>query len=152
MKEVPLEYALILIEIIPKRLGFSDEQMFALTKEAKDDIKYLLDIPNASFGGKPLYETVSEAAATLFYSVIKDHKFENGNKRTAVILTLAFLHANGRWPMIQPDEMYDLALGIAKSKPEKREEEITRLTDLFNKKVVRVSLILRWVDRLFGKK
>jgi len=41
------------------------------------------------------YERPHEKAATLFYGIAKNHAFENGNKRTALVCALVSLERNG---------------------------------------------------------
>lgn len=50
-----------------------------------------LMLPFQTFDGKALYKHLTRKAAVLFYSVIKNHPFANGNKRMAVMLTQVFL-------------------------------------------------------------
>lgn len=89
--------------------------MFSITPSSIKKIDYLLDIPFTSFGGKEKYISIEEKAAALFYHATKDHLFENGNKRTAVILTMIFLFINSKWLTMSPEEMYDLSLKVASS-------------------------------------
>ena len=51
--------------------------------------------PQASFGGEDLYPTVLDKAAALFHSLIFNHAFVDGNKRTTMTTTARFLHING---------------------------------------------------------
>lgn len=44
--------------------------------------------------GKYKYNTVCDVAATLFFGIALGHAFENGNKRTAVVVLLVFLDRN----------------------------------------------------------
>ncbi len=74
-----------------------------------------LEQPFATFGGEELYPTLLDKAVLLFYLVIKNHPFENGNKRMAVMLMLFFLFKNGKFSTVTPDALYDLALIVAKS-------------------------------------
>ena len=53
-----------------------------------------LATPFQLFGGKPLYPGLIPKAATLFYLMIKNHPFQNGNKRIAVTTLLIFLLKN----------------------------------------------------------
>lgn len=46
--------------------------------------------PFQNFNGKDLYPTLINKAVLLFYLIIKNHPFENGNKRMAVTITLVF--------------------------------------------------------------
>jgi len=72
-----------------------------------------LGSPKQSFGGKLLYPTLKEQSAILFYSLIKNHPFENGNKRIAVMALFAFLALNNKWISIPPLELYKLAVYVA---------------------------------------
>jgi len=45
-----------------------------------------------TFGGKDLYPTTEEKAASLLYLIIKDHPFIDGNKRIAATIFITFLH------------------------------------------------------------
>lgn len=51
--------------------------------------------PQASFGGEDLYPTVLDKAAALFHSLIFNHAFMDGNKRTSITTTARFLYING---------------------------------------------------------
>jgi death-on-curing protein len=51
--------------------------------------------PKASFGGKELYPTVWKKASALLQSLVKNHPFDDGNKRTAYYSTKRFLRING---------------------------------------------------------
>lgn len=51
--------------------------------------------PKATFSGMDLYPTIFEKAASLIHSLIQNHPFEDGNKRTALASMVRFLHLNG---------------------------------------------------------
>lgn len=51
--------------------------------------------PKATFGGQDLYPTVWEKASALLHSLVKNHPFDDGNKRTAYYSTKRFLYLNG---------------------------------------------------------
>ena len=51
--------------------------------------------PKAMFGGQELYPTIWKKAAALLHSLVKNHPFDDGNKRTAYYSTKRFLHING---------------------------------------------------------
>src|SRR3989338_8650546 len=50
-----------------------------------------------SYGGRQLYPALEDKAAALFYFLIKNHPFQNVNKRVAVTALLVFLHLNRKW-------------------------------------------------------
>jgi death-on-curing protein len=51
--------------------------------------------PRMTFGGDDLYPTLVEKAAALGYSLIKNHPFVDGNKRTGHAAMEVFLVLNG---------------------------------------------------------
>ena len=51
--------------------------------------------PKATFGGKDLYVGVYNKATALILSLIQNHPFSDGNKRTGFVGTARFLYING---------------------------------------------------------
>lgn len=54
-----------------------------------------IERPKAQFGGAYLYSSIWKMAAALLQSMVKNHPFEDGNKRTAYFTTMRFLRING---------------------------------------------------------
>ena len=54
-----------------------------------------LERPKATFGGSDLYPSLFEKAAALVQSLILNHPFDDGNKRTALATCALLLHLNG---------------------------------------------------------
>jgi death-on-curing protein len=53
-----------------------------------------LEAPKASFGGAQVYKTVFDKAAAYLFHISRNHPFVDGNKRTASMVSIAFLDAN----------------------------------------------------------
>lgn len=51
--------------------------------------------PKATFGGEYLYPSLFDKAAALLQSLLKNHAFVDGNKRTALTSAGIFLRKNG---------------------------------------------------------
>ncbi len=51
--------------------------------------------PLASYDGEDLYKTIFDKAAALLHSLLKNHPFVDGNKRTALSAAGIFLRMNG---------------------------------------------------------
>lgn len=51
--------------------------------------------PQASFDGEDLYKTIFEKSAALIHSLLKNHPFVDGNKRTSLSSAGIFLRLNG---------------------------------------------------------
>jgi len=86
-----------------------------------------LGAPMITYGGNFLYPTFINQASILFYSLIKNHPFKNGNKRIAVMSLLIFLKLNDKWLKISPKSLYMLALDVAKSKPKDRDQVVKKI-------------------------
>ncbi len=50
--------------------------------------------PFQTFDGEYVYSSLEEMAAHLGYSIIKDHPFQDGNKRTGMLAMMVFLEMN----------------------------------------------------------
>ena len=83
-----------------------------------------LAVPFQTFGKKVLYKGLIEKAATLFYLMIKNHPFENGNKRIAMTTLFYFLYKNKKWLRVDNRELYNFAKWVAESNPKLKEETV----------------------------
>lgn len=101
----------------------------------KELLESALAVPQQTFGGIELYPTITKKASTLFYSLIKNHPFQNGNKRIAVMTLLVYLGINNKWLNIDPYEFYKLAIKVAASKPEQKEKIIKLIEKIIDKKI-----------------
>ena len=69
--------------------------------------------PYVSYGGVDLYPTVFDKAAALLRSLIKNHPFVDGNKRTAIAAAQILLEANNFKFCTSSDKTYAFLLKIA---------------------------------------
>lgn len=92
-----------------------------------DKLESCLQTPFQTFGGKSLYQTFESKAATLFYLMIKNHPFQNGNKRVAVVTLYYFLASNGRKLKVGNRKLYEFAREVASSNPKDRKEVLANI-------------------------
>lgn len=69
--------------------------------------------PRTSNGGALKYSTIEMAAAALLHSLVHNHPFHNGNKRTALVSTLVFLDENQIALTCDQDALFKLVLQLA---------------------------------------
>lgn len=79
--------------------------------------------PRMIFGGEDLYPTLVEKAAALGHSLIANHPFTDGNKRTGHAAMEVFLMVNGFAIQVSVDEQERVILQVAAGEM-KREEFI----------------------------
>ncbi len=114
MQPIAVDEAEYVAHRLVKEMMDYGEPMGDFTTRYPNKLESCLEQPFATFGGEELYPTLLNKSVALFYLVIKNHPFENGNKRMAVMLMLFFLFKNGKFVTVEPDGLYDLALIVAK--------------------------------------
>ena len=92
--------------------------------------------PFQSFSGKSLYPTLVSKASMLFYLIIKNHPFQNGNKRIAITTLFVFLHKNKKWIKVNAQELYNFTVWIASSPPKVKEEAIKAIEKFIRSNIV----------------
>ena len=76
-------------------------------------------MPKASFGGEWLHRDLFEMAAAYAYHLSQNHPFYDGNKRTALACTMAFLDMNGL-PITDPEgQLYETMMSVVSGKLDK---------------------------------
>lgn len=83
--------------------------------------------PFQSFSGKALYPTLVAKASILFYLMIKNHPFQNGNKRIAITTLFTFLFDNGKWLKTDTQELYNFTVWVAQSPSEFKEQVVAAI-------------------------
>ena len=83
-----------------------------------------LEAPFQSFGGRQLYPGLIKKAAILFYLMVKNHPFQNGNKRLAMTTLFIFLFRNKKWLKVDTQELYNFARWVAESNAKLKNDTI----------------------------
>lgn len=68
--------------------------------------------PQATFAGEDLYPTLFDKAGALCHSLIKNHAFVDGNKRTSLLSAMTFLELNGYLFSCSQEELVSFGLKI----------------------------------------
>ncbi|WP_342988016.1 MULTISPECIES: RhuM family protein [Bacteroides] len=129
------EEAMEAIHLLQEKFGSSD--LFGNEKD--QSFKSSINTIYQTFGGEELYPSVEEKAAMLFYLVVKNHSFSDGNKRIAAFLFLWFLEKNGILyksdgsKLIGNNTLVALTLMIAESRTEEKDVMVKVVINLINK-------------------
>lgn len=73
------------------------------------------------------YKTIEARAAYLMYLINKGHLFEDGNKRTSLLTSMAFLEMNGFTLNANDKELEIFALRIASAEPKNKDWVISQM-------------------------
>ncbi len=71
-----------------------------------------IERPKAQLGGAYLYSSLWQMAAALLQSMVKNHPFEDGNKRTAYFSTMRFLRINRYSLEAKPEEAIEFMVKV----------------------------------------
>ncbi len=80
-----------------------------------------LATPRARFGRTFLHGSVPEMAAAYLFHLVGNHPFVDGNKRIGLAAALAFLGLNGLWLEVDPDQLTEFVLRLARGEATKAE-------------------------------
>lgn len=119
IEELSYDTAILAIKSIRKELHTKGEIVGLFGNEKDNSLKSILGNIYQTFDGKDLYPSLEEKAAHLIYFIIKNHTFNDGNKRLGCFLFLLFLKKNKKFlPNIpSPEALTAIALLIAESDP-----------------------------------
>jgi len=87
-----------------------------------------LAAPLQTFSRKDLYPSFFEKTAILFYLMLKNHPFQNENKRIAITTLFYTLYVNDLWIEVINQELYNLAVWVAGSPRDAKKEMVSYVT------------------------
>lgn len=109
---------------LARELLARDEPIPDFGSRFPNSLESCLAIPFQKFGGKSPYKGLVEKASVLFYLMVKNHPFQNGNKRVAMTTLFYFLHKNKKWLAGDNQELYNFVKWVAESNPKLRQETV----------------------------
>ncbi len=126
--------------LTPEQVLFLHSRVIAETGGAHGvrDLGMLLSAlarPMATFENKNLYPDLFSKAAALMDSLVRNHPFMDGNKRTAIAAAGIFLRFNHHQLIVENDEMVRFTLACAQSQLPL--DEITSWFKLHSRRTVR---------------
>lgn len=134
--KIKYENCVPLIENLKKHLIKSGEAKDLFGRERAGGFSSILENIYQTFGGDELYPSFEGKVAHLFYFIIKDHPFSDGNKRIGSFMLIYFLKQtdslydkNGN-AKINPQALTALALLVAESDPAEKNIMIKLIMNL----------------------
>lgn len=112
-----------------KHLAF-DEPIPDFSSRYPNILESCLAVPFQRFYGESAYSTLTAQAAILFYLMIKNHPFQNGNKRIAITTLMVFLLQNRKRLALDLDLLYRFTVWVAQSKPQDKDFVLAAIRNL----------------------
>jgi death-on-curing family protein len=121
---------------LARELLASDESIPDYSKRFANTLESCLVTPFQKFSRKPLYPSLVKKASILLYLMIKNHPFQNGNKRIGLTTLFVFLHRNGKWLEVDTQELYNFTVWIAQSPAELKDEVVMGIEKFIKSHIV----------------
>ena len=119
----------IAFQLAQEMLTF-DEPIPDFSSRFPNALESCLAVPFQIFSGRALYPTLMSKAAMLLYLLIKNHPFQNDNKRIAMTTLFVFLYRNEKWLRVDTRELYNFTVWVAQS-PRTVKDETIKATEKF---------------------
>ncbi|MBI4995006.1 type II toxin-antitoxin system death-on-curing family toxin [Candidatus Peregrinibacteria bacterium] len=113
-----------------------DEPIPDFSSRYPNILESCLAVPFQTFGKRPLYKGLIGKASVLFYLLIKNHPFFNGNKCIAVTSLLVFLDKNKKWLKVSNQELYNFAMWVASSPPGLQEQTVKAIEEYLKQHII----------------
>ena len=124
MKQITIAEVEYIAHSLAKEMMGWDEPIPSFNTRYPNRLESCLTQPFQTFGGKNLYRGLIGKVSVLFYLMIKNHPFQNGNKRVAMVTLFYFLYKNGKWISVDNQELYNFAKWVAESNPRLKDETV----------------------------
>lgn len=102
-----------------------------------DRLKGCLSTPFQTFDKKNLYPSFISKISILFYLMIKNHPFQNGNKRIAMTTLFYALLKKGKWLSIDNQSLYNFAIWVTESPPDAKEEVVQYIEKFLKSHIIK---------------
>lgn len=132
------EVKYVAFRIAQKYMGYN-EPIPEFSSRYPRILESCLATPFQKFDKRELYRGLENKAAILFYLLIKNHPFQNGNKRIAMTSLLVFLYKNNRWLKVDDQELYNFAVWVASSPPKAKTETVQAIKNFVKSYLVKIS-------------
>lgn len=100
-----------IITIAKKITSITNEELLVLNNGL---LHQSVNSPFITFDDTELYPTIENKASQLCFSLLKNHCFQDGNKRIAMMSMLVFLNINGvDVKHFNHEQLYDIIYGVA---------------------------------------
>ena len=102
-----------------------------------------LAAPFQTFGGKSLYPGLLAKASILFYLMIKNHPFQNGNKRIAMTTLFTYLNKKNKWLKVDAQKLYNFTIWVAASPSELKDETVQAIEKFLKNHLIDINVVTR---------
>ena len=136
IKPISLKECELIVHYSAVKLTEFDEPIPGFETRYPDRLESCLLTPFMGFGAEHLYKGLIGKSSIMFYLLIKNHPFRNGNKRIAIIALLYLMAKNGKWIDADIMGLYNFTKWIAASDNALKDETVAAI-----EKYVKIHLV-----------
>ena len=136
MKIITVKQAEFIAFRLAQEMLTFDEPIPDFSTRFPNVLESCLATPFQSFTGRALYPSLLAKAAILFYLLIKNHPFQNGNKRIAITILFVFLYENGKWIRADTQQLYNFTVWVAQSPSSVKQQTVEAIKVFLKKHIV----------------
>lgn len=103
-------------EELEKDFAYGSDPISPPGVRSLDLLESAVSRPSTSLGGQYKYSTIQSAGAALLHSLVQNHAFHNGNKRTALVSLLVMLDRNNFVLESTEEEIFKWLIKVASHK------------------------------------
>lgn len=126
-------------EELTKDLQSADDPIFPKGIRSEGLIESAVARQATSYDGRLKYTTIESCAAAITHSLVLNHAFHNGNKRTALVVLLVFLDFHSLILNCNEDELFKFVMKIATIHENEQEKKDIRNSER------EIDYINRWI-------
>lgn len=138
MKTISVKEIEFLAFTLAKVLPF-EEPIPSFSTRFPNILESCLATPFQTFSRKSLYQGFTAKASILFYLMVKNHPFQNGNKRIAMTTLLVFLYLNKKWIKADIQELFNFAKWVAESPPQFKDEVVKAIEKFLKSHIIKLN-------------
>lgn len=87
----------------------------------KNLLHSVVEMPKTTMFNQDLYPSLHEKASIYLLSIVRNHPFNDGNKRTGAVAAYLFFQSNDKSPKFTDEHYENLILEVARGEIEKEE-------------------------------
>ena len=121
---------------ITRKLFSYNEPIPDFTTRYPNILESCLAMPFQTFDKRSLYPTFIKKVSVLFYLMIKNHPFQNGNKRVTMTTLFYVLYREKKWMEVNTQALYNFAVWVAESPPDAKVQMVEYIEKFIKTNIV----------------
>lgn len=111
------------------------ESMWPITDKNIECLHELIVRSTSTYFGHDEYLSTCDKVANLLYVIAKNHDFENGNKRTAIVVAHMTIMVNNLLLVMDADDLYDMVIMVVQSAPKDKDRIVNDVSGEMGKHI-----------------